>query len=203
MRVLPVFCLALAIPVQPPSSTPAESLIERRVADRRLPGAVLLVEKNGRVETLRAFGDADAAGRRPMRTDTLFRLASAAKIVTTAGVLCLVDDGRVALDRAVDTYLPEFHSLRVFTDPGTRPPVRPLRVRDLLRHTSGYGYGNHPRQGAAYEAAGTQVASDMAQGEAAGVDSTPTLYFNNRKYKGPMHPKYIEMWIDEELAVNR
>lgn len=48
-----------------------------------------------------------------------------------------------------------------------------------------------------------QVASDIAQGEKAGVDSTPTLFFNNRRYDGPMHPKYIEMWIDEELAVNR
>ncbi len=56
---------------------------------------------------------------------------------------------------------------------------------------------------AAYNAAGGQVASDLAQGDAAGVDSTPTLYFNDRKYEGPLHPKYIEMWIDEELAVNR
>jgi protein-disulfide isomerase len=47
------------------------------------------------------------------------------------------------------------------------------------------------------------VMSDFAQGEKAGVDATPTLFFNNRKYDGPMHPKYIEMWIDEELAVNR
>jgi protein-disulfide isomerase len=55
----------------------------------------------------------------------------------------------------------------------------------------------------AYNAAGAQVASDLAQGDAAGVDATPTLYFNDRKYEGPMHPKYIAMWIDEELAVNR
>jgi len=54
-----------------------------------------------------------------------------------------------------------------------------------------------------YNNAAAQVASDIAQGEKAGVDSTPTLFFNNRKYDGPMHPKYIEMWIDEELAVNR
>jgi protein-disulfide isomerase len=56
---------------------------------------------------------------------------------------------------------------------------------------------------AAYNAAGAQVASDLAQGDAAGVDATPTLFFNDRKYEGPMHPKYIAMWIDEELAVNR
>jgi protein-disulfide isomerase len=55
----------------------------------------------------------------------------------------------------------------------------------------------------AFEAASTQVTMDLKQGETAGVDSTPTLFFNDRKYEGPMYPKYIEMWIDEELAVNR
>ena len=54
-----------------------------------------------------------------------------------------------------------------------------------------------------YAAQQAHVESDVKQGEAAGVDSTPTLFFNDRKYEGPMHPKYIEMWIDEELAVNR
>lgn len=56
---------------------------------------------------------------------------------------------------------------------------------------------------AAYDASATQVSSDLAQGAGAGVDSTPTLYFNDRKYEGPMSPEYIGMWIDEELAVNR
>ena len=54
-----------------------------------------------------------------------------------------------------------------------------------------------------YAAAADHVNQQKAQGDAAGVDSTPTLFFNDRKYEGPMHPKYIEMWIDEELAVNR
>ena len=56
---------------------------------------------------------------------------------------------------------------------------------------------------AAYNAAAAQVASDLAQGEAVNVEATPTLYFNGRKYEGPQHPKYLTMWIDEELAVNR
>jgi protein-disulfide isomerase len=54
-----------------------------------------------------------------------------------------------------------------------------------------------------YEAAASQLEADLAQGEAAGVDSTPTLFINDRKYEGPMYPKYIEMWIDEALVVNR
>jgi protein-disulfide isomerase len=55
----------------------------------------------------------------------------------------------------------------------------------------------------AYNDASGQVTSDLKQGEAAGVDSTPTLFFNDRRYEGPLHPKYLEMWIDEEVAVNR
>ena len=56
---------------------------------------------------------------------------------------------------------------------------------------------------AAYNAAAAQVSQDLAQGDAAGVEATPTLFFNERKYEGPLHPKYISMWIEEELAVNR
>jgi len=54
-----------------------------------------------------------------------------------------------------------------------------------------------------YLGASDHVMQQKAQGETAGVDSTPTLFFNDRKYEGPMHWKYIEMWIEEELAVNR
>lgn len=56
---------------------------------------------------------------------------------------------------------------------------------------------------AAYDAAIAQVNTDVAQGDAAGVDATPTLFFNDRKYEGPMHPSYIAMWVEEEIAVNR
>ena len=53
------------------------------------------------------------------------------------------------------------------------------------------------------ETRGTSLMVYLGQGEAAGVEATPTLFFNDRKYEGPLHPKYITMWIDEELAVNR
>ena len=54
-----------------------------------------------------------------------------------------------------------------------------------------------------YAAADAQVTADLKIGEGAGVDSTPTLFFNERRYEGPMNPEYIGMWIDEEIAVNR
>lgn len=55
----------------------------------------------------------------------------------------------------------------------------------------------------AYDDASPQVTADLKQGEDAGVDATPTVFFNDRRYEGPMLARYIEMWIDEELAVNR
>ncbi len=54
-----------------------------------------------------------------------------------------------------------------------------------------------------YTAAAAQVETDRAQGEQLGVESTPTVFFNDRKYEGPLNPKYINMWIEEEIAVNR
>jgi len=54
-----------------------------------------------------------------------------------------------------------------------------------------------------YAAADAQVTADQKIGEGAGVNSTPTLFFNDRRYEGPMNPEYIGMWIDEEIAVNR
>ncbi|MBC7978372.1 MAG: thioredoxin domain-containing protein [Myxococcales bacterium] len=54
-----------------------------------------------------------------------------------------------------------------------------------------------------YAEASSQVTSDQKQGDTAGVESTPTLFLNDRKYEGPLFARYIEMWIDEELAVNR
>ncbi len=54
-----------------------------------------------------------------------------------------------------------------------------------------------------YQSSNTQVNNDLAQGKTANVDSTPTLFFNDRRYQGPMSAEYIGMWIEEELAVNR
>jgi CubicO group peptidase (beta-lactamase class C family) len=94
-----------------------------------------------------------------MRTDSLFRLASASKIVTTVGLLMLYEEGRFALGDAVDQYLPEFRSVRVrHPDGAVRPATRRLTIRDLLRHTSGYGYGTDPAQRAAYQQTGLMPA---------------------------------------------
>jgi CubicO group peptidase (beta-lactamase class C family) len=132
-----------------------EQYVQQQVDAKRLPGAVVLMAHRGRVAMLKAFGVADAASRRPMTTDSLFRMASATKIVTAAGLLTLYEEGRVGLGDSVGDHLTELRSLRVRREDGSiTAATRRLTVRDLLRHTTGFGYGDDPRQRADYRGAG-------------------------------------------------
>jgi CubicO group peptidase (beta-lactamase class C family) len=121
----------------------------------QLPGAVLLVARHGKVVSLRAFGSLDIESRAAMRPDAIFRLASAAKIVTSVALLTLHEEGRFSLRDPVADYLPELARLTVADASGAAAPAkRPLRIRDLLRHTSGYGYGFDGAQQVAYRKVG-------------------------------------------------
>jgi len=121
----------------------------------QLPGAVLLVARHGKVVSLRVFGSLDIESRAAMRPDAIFRLASATKIVTSVALLTLHEEGRFSLRDSVADYLPELARPAVVDASGaTAPAKRPLRIRDLLRHTSGYGYGFDGAQQMAYRKVG-------------------------------------------------
>ena len=107
-------------------------------------GVVTLVARHGHVAALDAVGYQDLESKTPMRTDTIFRLASVTKPVTCAGIMILVDEGRVSLIDPVEKYLPEFKGLKL-NPCGTLagyncsavPPSRPVNILDLMTHTSG------------------------------------------------------------------
>jgi len=120
-----------------------ERVIQERVDRGDLPGAVVLLSRRRKVGVLRAFGFSDLESRRPMKTDDLFRLASATKILTSAALLTLYEEGRFRLRDPVGDYVPEFRTLE-----------GKLTIRDLLRHTTGYGYGFREPQLSAYRRAG-------------------------------------------------
>jgi len=108
----------------------------------------------------------------PIEPDTtLFRLASMTKPITAVAVLMLVEAGRIGLDDPLKNVLPEFEALQVQTEPGhTVPEQRPLTIRDLLRHTSGFSYRfmNVPGIVEAYEWLGVDdglAAPDLRLGE--------------------------------------
>jgi CubicO group peptidase (beta-lactamase class C family) len=115
-----------------------------------LPGAVVAIARDGKLAYLQAIGFQDRAKTVPMRTDSIFWIASMTKPVTSVAAMILVDDGKLELDAPVARYLPELAEMRVAfartdaatgkTEYGLEAQKRPMTVRDLLRHTSGLVY---------------------------------------------------------------
>jgi CubicO group peptidase (beta-lactamase class C family) len=107
-------------------------------------GVVTLLARHGHVASLEAVGYQNLEDKAPMRTDTIFRLASVTKPVTCAGIMILVDEGRISLIDPAEKYLPEFKGLKL-NPCGTRAgyncalvtPSRPVNILDLMTHTSG------------------------------------------------------------------
>ena len=117
------------------------------VDDKLLAGSLVLLVRHGKVVYLRGFGDMDRERGKPMREDTIFRIASMTKAVTSVAVMMLFEEGRFLLEDPVHKYIPAFKGPRVLvTAPGGGdyelvPATREITIRDLLRHTSGISYG--------------------------------------------------------------
>jgi CubicO group peptidase (beta-lactamase class C family) len=118
-------------------------------------GIVTLVARHGHVASLEAVGYQDLDRKTPMRTDSIFRIMSVTKPVTCAGVMVLVDEGRLSLLDPVERFVPEFKGVKV-NPCGTRvghncelvDATRPMTVLDLMTHTSGLGERGGGRGGA-------------------------------------------------------
>jgi CubicO group peptidase (beta-lactamase class C family) len=86
----------------------------------------------------------DREANKPMSPDTIFRIFSMSKAITTAAALTLYEAGKLGLDDPVSKYIPCFTNLMVATPDGLRPPARPVTIRDLMLHISGLTYGDGP-----------------------------------------------------------
>ncbi len=121
--------------------------LERRyLAPGKIAGALTLVSRGGEVVWLSPLGLRDRERGLPMTEDTIFRIYSMTKPITSVAVMTLYEEGHFQLDDPVGRFLPELAAPQVFvggTDGGflTRPVTRPITVRDLLLHTSGLTYG--------------------------------------------------------------
>jgi CubicO group peptidase (beta-lactamase class C family) len=127
--------------------------------DRELiAGAVALVLRDGRPAYQKAVGWADKEANRPMRADTMFRIASQTKAITSVVVLTLVEEGKLSLSDQVGTFIPSFAktTVAVRSEAGTTsaPAKRPITIRDLLTHTAGISYGAEPHIASQYGAKG-------------------------------------------------
>ncbi len=107
-------------------------------------GVVTVVARKGQVASVEAVGYQSLEKKTPMRSDTLFRIASLTKPVTCAGIMILADEGRISVRDPVEKYLPEYKGLRMNAcgtlegfNCGSGLPARPINIEDLMTHTSG------------------------------------------------------------------
>ena len=115
-----------------------------------IPGAVVLIARDGKVAFFDAFGFQDREKRIPMKPDSIFRIASMTKPITSVALMMLVEEGKIQIDDPLALYLPEFKDLKVGVEkigPESgkpqlllEPPRRGPTIQDLLRHTSGFTY---------------------------------------------------------------
>lgn len=101
--------------------------------DAHIPGMVWAIVKDGRVIHVKAAGVQDIETKRPVSGETLFRIASMTKAFTALSILKLRDEGKLALDAPVETYVPELRGWKYPTDDSPK-----IRVRELLTHTAGF-----------------------------------------------------------------
>jgi CubicO group peptidase (beta-lactamase class C family) len=116
------------------------------VTDGKHAGVVLLIARNGRIVELRTFGMRDREQKLRMEEDTIFRIYSMSKVITTVAAMILHEEGRLKLDDPISKYLPGFAKPKVMMGGTVKAPVlvaarKPITVKQLLTHTSGYIYG--------------------------------------------------------------
>ena len=130
--------------------------VDRSIADKRIAGAVTLVSRRGKVAWLKAQGMADREAAKPMQTDSIFRICSMTKAITSLAVMMLYEEGHFLLDDPVSKYIPEFKNPKVLVNPAsgqsyTIPATNEITIRHLLTHTSGLTYPWNPKLGAMYK----------------------------------------------------
>lgn len=135
-----------------------DRVLDEHIASNRLAGAVALVLRDGRVAYERAAGWADKDAGTRMASDSLFRIASQTKAITSAAILILMEEGRLQLTDPVGRFVPSFATSMVSMAGPDGPTIVPARhamtIRDLLTHTSGLSYGTDARLAEQYSAAG-------------------------------------------------
>jgi CubicO group peptidase (beta-lactamase class C family) len=169
-----------ALPVASPESVGVSSkrlekisqAMQAEVEQKRLPGAVVMVARKGKLVYSQAFGKLNNGSDAPMQIDSVFRIYSMTKPLVSTALMMLVEDGKVQLTDPVSKYLPTFKSPMVSVathDPlynGVSfklvPANKEPTIQDLLRHTSGLAYGELTKNTLVKDATRNQVFTNPA-----------------------------------------
>lgn len=141
-----------------------QHLKRRYIEPKKIAGTLTLVARHGRVAYLTPLGLMDIERQKPMTEDTIFRIYSMTKPITSVALMMLYEEGHFQLNNEVYKFIPEWKNLRVYAAGNhplflTTPPERPMTIRDLMTHTSGltYSFMESTNVDAAYRKLGIDV----------------------------------------------
>ena len=213
-------CLAFAT-ARAADQAPLASVLQSAIDKHIVGGIVVLVADKEHVLDLEAAGYSNLSAKTPMRTDSLFWIASMTKSFTGTALMMLVDEGKVSLDDPVEKYLPEFKGQMVAEDKNhPHPPKHPVTVREIMDHTSGLIRANEPslkhpptlkefiaQIGALplYREPGTKYEYNNCGIDTGGriievVSGQPYAEFMQQRLFTPLELKDSSFWPDVELA---
>jgi CubicO group peptidase (beta-lactamase class C family) len=163
--------------------------MQGEVNAKRVPGAIVMVVRQGKVAYYEQVGQQDTVSQRPMARDSLFRIYSMTKPLVSVATMMMVEEGKITLETPISRYIPAFANSKVGVEkvnPVTgvksmelEPMRRPITVQDLLRHTSGltYGFFGDSLVKKAYLDAGVGVSGDFTNEEFANKLATLPLHY--------------------------
>jgi CubicO group peptidase (beta-lactamase class C family) len=126
-----------------------DDVMKQYVADGKLAGAVVMIHQDGREVFSEAYGWRDREAGAAMQEDTIFRIASQTKALTSVAIMMLMEEGKLILDDPLSKFLPEWSKTTVAVAKAgggydVVPAKRPITIRDLLSHSAGISYGSGP-----------------------------------------------------------
>ncbi len=127
-----------------------DAYIKNEIATNKIPGAIMMIQRQGKTAYFSSAGVRDPGTKEPMTPDTIFRIYSMSKPITTVAAMMLVEEGKLQLDEPLSKYIPAFANVKVGVEKRGEdgaialelvPAKRPITIQDLMRHTSGLTYG--------------------------------------------------------------
>ncbi len=126
-----------------------DQLINEHVTKKWIPGAVIIIIRNGKIVLHKSYGYSDAEKQITLKKDDIFRIASQTKAITSLAIMMLFEEGKFLLDEPISKYIPEFKNqkvLKTFNEKDstytTEPAKNEITIRHLLTHTSGIDYAS-------------------------------------------------------------
>ena len=118
-----------------------DEVINGFIEDKRLAGSIVMIARHGKIAHFKTYGQMDIEENKPMRQDAIMAIASMTKAITSVAALILYEEGKIDLDAQISTYIPQLKNLEIMRKGRFMPPKRGPTIRDLMRHTSGWGNG--------------------------------------------------------------